>query len=116
MAAPKESTDTSLPLHQKSDFDTPHIFSSVVYCTAWPQGQCGCCTVLVDGDARVACVTPAARVVNPEEVFDDTVARQALQRRLTPEDTAAAVAYLASDGAAAMTGQGLCTDGGLVMR
>ena len=27
-----------------------------------PQGQCGCCTVLVDGDARVACVTPAARV------------------------------------------------------
>ncbi|MFM7061754.1 MAG: 2Fe-2S iron-sulfur cluster-binding protein [Actinomycetes bacterium] len=27
-----------------------------------PQGQCGCCTVLVDGDARVACVTPVARV------------------------------------------------------
>jgi xanthine dehydrogenase small subunit len=27
-----------------------------------PQGQCGCCTVLVDGDARVACVTAAARV------------------------------------------------------
>jgi xanthine dehydrogenase small subunit len=27
-----------------------------------PQGQCGCCTVLVNGDARVACVTPAARV------------------------------------------------------
>ncbi|HMF83923.1 MAG TPA: 2Fe-2S iron-sulfur cluster-binding protein [Acidimicrobiia bacterium] len=27
-----------------------------------PQGQCGCCTVFVDGDARVACVTPAARV------------------------------------------------------
>ena len=23
-----------------------------------PQGQCGCCTVLVDGEARVACVTP----------------------------------------------------------
>ncbi len=27
-----------------------------------PQGQCGCCTVLVDGDARVACVTPIERV------------------------------------------------------
>ena len=28
-----------------------------------PQGQCGCCTVWVDGQARVACVTPVARVV-----------------------------------------------------
>jgi len=27
-----------------------------------PQGQCGCCTVLIDGDARVACVTPITRV------------------------------------------------------
>src|SRR4051812_23509995 len=29
-----------------------------------PQGQCGCCTVLVDGEPRVACVTPAVRVAN----------------------------------------------------
>jgi xanthine dehydrogenase small subunit len=27
-----------------------------------PQGQCGCCTVLVDGQPRVACVTPVVRV------------------------------------------------------
>lgn len=27
-----------------------------------PQGQCGCCTVLVDGSPRVACVTPVKRV------------------------------------------------------
>ncbi len=27
-----------------------------------PQGQCGCCTVLVDDAPRVACVTPARRV------------------------------------------------------
>lgn len=27
-----------------------------------PQGQCGCCTVWIDGSPRVACVTPIARV------------------------------------------------------
>jgi xanthine dehydrogenase small subunit len=27
-----------------------------------PQGQCGCCTVWVDGSARVACVTPVRRI------------------------------------------------------
>ncbi|MGH9121107.1 MAG: (2Fe-2S)-binding protein, partial [Acidimicrobiales bacterium] len=29
-----------------------------------PQGQCGCCTVLVDGVPRVSCVTPLRRVAN----------------------------------------------------
>ena len=31
-----------------------------------PQGQCGCCTVLVDGAPRVACVTPVRRVLERE--------------------------------------------------
>jgi len=42
-----------------------------------PQGQCGCCTVLVDGRPRVACVTPVARVagraVTTVEGLDEAV-------------------------------------------
>jgi xanthine dehydrogenase small subunit len=33
-----------------------------------PQGQCGCCTVLVDGEPRVACVTPVRRVAGRDVV------------------------------------------------
>ena len=60
--------------------------------------------------------TPAARTVNTEAQFDEVIDGQALKRRLVPTDTAAAVAFLASDGAAAMTGQILCADGGLILR
>jgi xanthine dehydrogenase small subunit len=31
-----------------------------------PQGQCGCCTVWIDGHPRVACVTPVSRVAGRE--------------------------------------------------
>jgi NAD(P)-dependent dehydrogenase (short-subunit alcohol dehydrogenase family) len=41
---------------------------------------------------------------------------QALKRPLAPADTAASVASLASDVAAAMTGQVLCADGGMIAR
>ncbi|MGA0878961.1 MAG: 2Fe-2S iron-sulfur cluster-binding protein [Ilumatobacteraceae bacterium] len=40
---------------------TPHHVTSVKDGCA-PQGQCGCCTVWVDGEPRVACVTPVTRV------------------------------------------------------
>ena len=60
--------------------------------------------------------TPAARAGLPAAAFDAVRARPALPRALRPDDVAATVAFLASDGAAALTGQVLCTDGGLVMR
>lgn len=40
--------------------DRLHLRSAKDGCS--PQGQCGCCTVLVDGSPRVSCVTPARRV------------------------------------------------------
>lgn len=44
--------------------DTFHLTGPKDGCS--PQGQCGCCTVLVDGQPRVACVTPARRVKGRE--------------------------------------------------
>jgi 3-oxoacyl-[acyl-carrier protein] reductase len=60
--------------------------------------------------------TPGARMFSTDAQFEAVVNRQALKRRLTPADTAATVAFLATDGAAALTGQVLVTDGGLVLR
>ena len=59
--------------------------------------------------------TPATDVVPPAE-FAEVEAHQALPRPLTPDDTAAVVAMLAGDDAAALTGQTLTVDGGLVLR
>ncbi|MCS7478027.1 SDR family NAD(P)-dependent oxidoreductase [Umezawaea endophytica] len=60
--------------------------------------------------------TPIARGVNHDGQFEAVVANQAMKRPLVPEDTAHAVAFLASAGAQALTGQVLVVDGGLVMR
>ncbi len=68
-----------------------------------PSGQCGCCTVLLDGKARVACQIPlervrGARVVTPEGLDDDERHR-----------------YAAAFGAAGAVQCGFCTPG-IVMR
>lgn len=60
--------------------------------------------------------TESARRGTPAEAFRAVEAQQALARPLEPGDIASAVAFLASDGAAALTGQTLCVDGGLVLR
>jgi NAD(P)-dependent dehydrogenase (short-subunit alcohol dehydrogenase family) len=52
----------------------------------------------------------------PPAAFDDVRSRQALPRTLLPADVSRTVAFLASDAAAALTGQTLCVDGGLVLR
>ena len=59
--------------------------------------------------------TPASAIV-PADEFADVAAHQALARPLTPDDTAAVVEMLAGDDAAALTGQTLTVDGGLVLR
>jgi len=60
--------------------------------------------------------TPLARAVVDEGAIEAVVANQVLKRRLVPSDTANAVAFLASDGAEALTGQVLVVDGGAFLR
>jgi 3-oxoacyl-[acyl-carrier protein] reductase len=60
--------------------------------------------------------TPAAEAGMPDSAFEQVLAQQALPRTLMPEDVSGVVAFLASDAAAAITGQTLCADGGLVLR
>src|SRR5207244_10837903 len=68
-----------------------------------PQGQCGCCTVLVDGQPRVACVTPVARI---EGRTVTTIEGLDASARVD-----AATAFVASGGSQC----GFCTPG-IVMR
>jgi NAD(P)-dependent dehydrogenase (short-subunit alcohol dehydrogenase family) len=58
--------------------------------------------------------TPATISDMPEQAFAEVRAQQALDRELGPADIAGAVAYFASEAAAAVTGQALRVDGGLV--
>jgi len=60
--------------------------------------------------------TPAAQAGMPEAAFEAVRARMAIDRDLLPSDIAAAVGFLSSDAAGALTGQTLCADGGLVLR
>src|SRR5258707_11628671 len=71
--------------------------------------------VAVTGVAPGLTRTPATNVV-PASEFADVEAHQAVPRPLTPGDTAAVIAMLAGDDAAALTGQTLTVDGGLVLR
>jgi len=81
-------------------------------------GRYGRCDVLVHAAAMVAfgpldeLQLSTWRQVQAVNV----AAHQALPRPLTPEDTASVVAMLARDDAAALTGQVLTVDGGLVLR
>jgi aerobic-type carbon monoxide dehydrogenase small subunit (CoxS/CutS family) len=68
-----------------------------------PQGQCGCCTVLVDGEPRVACVTPVARVAGRSVTTVEGLAVETRDRL--------AASFVASGGSQC----GFCTPG-IVMR
>jgi pyridoxal 4-dehydrogenase len=60
--------------------------------------------------------TPSAIAGTPPEAFAAVRARQAIGRDLAAGDVAAAVTFLVSDAAGAITGQTLCADGGLILR
>lgn len=68
-----------------------------------PQGQCGCCTVWIDGSPRVACVTPVRRVAGRSVITIDG---------LDPASRAAWAEAFVAHGASQC---GFCTPG-IIMR
>jgi len=64
-----------------------------------PQGQCGCCTVIIDGQAKTACVVPTAKVAGKEVLTMEGVSEQ--------ERTWLADAFIATTGLQC----GFCTPG-----
>ena len=68
-----------------------------------PSGQCGCCTVIVDGKARVACQTPMTKVDGADVLTAEG---------LDPAEAAAMATTFAAHGALQC---GFCTPG-IVMR
>ena len=61
-------------------------------------------------------LTPTAQAAMPTEAFTAVRDAQALPRSLVADDVAGVVTFLVSQAAAAITGQTLCADGGLVLR
>ncbi len=68
-----------------------------------PSGQCGCCTVLLDGKARVACQVPLEKVAGSEVITPEGLSADERER------------YAAAFGATGALQCGFCTPG-IVMR
>ncbi|PNG94595.1 SDR family NAD(P)-dependent oxidoreductase [Streptomyces malaysiensis] len=60
--------------------------------------------------------TPGTRAHSDDEVFTRTMAQQAIQEFVSPEDFAGLVAFLASADGRLVTGQSLVCDGGSLLR
>jgi len=80
---------------------------------AKPLGQHG---ITVNCVAPGLTRTPFTEADLPPQAFEEVRTRQSIARSLMPEDTAALVAFLASDAAGAITGQTLVADGGSILR